>query len=104
MAYEDRSIGVAQDPPTIRGYYFPGAVKRIPLSTIRSVRRADMATLRGRGRIWGTANPGYWANLDPGRPRKTVAFLVDIGRRSSRSSLPTTPRPSNRRSAITASR
>jgi hypothetical protein len=80
VAYEDRSIGVTDDALTIRGYYFPGTVRRIPLSTIRSVRRADMATLRGRGRIWGTANPGFWANFDTGRPRKTVAFLVDIGK------------------------
>jgi hypothetical protein len=80
VAYEDRSIGVTQDALTIRSYHFPGTVKRIPLSTIRPVRRADMATLRGRGRIWCTANPGYWANFDPSRPRKTVAFLVDMGK------------------------
>jgi len=78
--YEDRSIGVSDDALTIKGYYFPGTLKRIPLSTIRSVRRADMGTLRGRGRIWGTANPGYWANFDPQRPRKSVAFLVDVGK------------------------
>lgn len=80
MAYQDRSIGVTEDTLTIKGYYFPGRLKRVPLAAIRSVRRADMATLRGKGRIWGTANLGYWANFDPGRPRKTVAFLVDAGR------------------------
>ncbi len=50
MAYEGRSIGVTKDALTIGGYYFPGTVKRIPVGTIGSVRRADMATLRGRGR------------------------------------------------------
>ena len=80
MAYQDRSIGVTEDALTIKGYYFPGTVKRVRLATIRSVRRTDMAALRGRGRIWGTANPGYWANFDPSRPRKTVAFLVDAGK------------------------
>ncbi len=80
MAYQDGSIGVTDDVLTIKGYYFPGTVKRVPLSAIRSVRRADMSTFRGRGRIWGTANPGYWANFDPRRPRKTVAFLVDAGK------------------------
>ena len=80
MAYQDGSIGVTGDALTIKGYYFPGTVKRVPLGAIRSVRRADMAALRGRGRIWGTANPGYWANFDPKRPGKTVAFLVDAGK------------------------
>lgn len=80
MAYQDRSIGVTEDALTIKGYYFPGAVKRVPLAAIRSVRRTDMSALHGKGRIWGTANPGYWANFDPGRSRKSVAFLVDAGR------------------------
>ena len=80
MAYQDGSIGVTPEALTIMGYYFPGVVKRVPLAPIRSVRRTDMAALRGRGRIWGTANPGYWANFDPGRPRKTVAYLVDAGK------------------------
>ena len=80
MTYQDHSIGVTEDALTIRGYYFPGVVKRVPLSTIHSVRRAAMAGFRGRGRLWGTANPGYWANFDPGRPHKTVAFLVDVGK------------------------
>lgn len=80
MTYQDRSIAVTDDALTIRGYYFPGTVKRIALGTIRSVRRAELSALRGRGRIWGTANPGYWANFDPGRPGKSVAFLVDRGK------------------------
>ena len=80
MSYQDGSIGVTEDALTIKGYYFPGIAKRVPLAAIRSVRRADMAALHGRGRIWGTANPGYWANFDLKRPRKTVAFLVDAGK------------------------
>ncbi|MDA8360238.1 MAG: hypothetical protein M0Z95_28965 [Actinomycetota bacterium] len=64
----------------VKGYCSPRTVKRVPLAAIRSVRRADMAVLRGRGRIWGTANPGYWAHFDPKRPRKEVAFLVDTGK------------------------
>lgn len=80
MAYHDASIGVTDDALTIRGCYFPGVVKRVPLAAIRSVSRTDMSALRGRGRIWGTANPGYWANFDLRRPNKTVAFLVDTGK------------------------
>ena len=52
MAYQDGSIGVTDDALTIKGYYLPGTVKRVPLSAIRSVRRVDMPTFRGRGRIW----------------------------------------------------
>ncbi|MHB1929775.1 MAG: PH domain-containing protein [Acidimicrobiales bacterium] len=81
MAYQDRSVGVTNDSLTIRGYYLPGTTKRIPLDAIRSVRRVSLSAFRGKGRIWGTANPGYWANFDLGRPRKTVAFLVDTGKR-----------------------
>ena len=80
MAYQDGSIRVSDETLTIKGYYFPGTVKRVPLAAIRSVRRSDMSAFRGRSRIWGTANPGYWANFDPRRPRKTVAFLVDAGK------------------------
>ena len=80
MAYQDASIGVTDDALTIKGYYFPGTVKRVPLSAIRSVRRVNMSIFRGRGRIWGSANPGYWANFDLRRRRKTVAFLVDAGK------------------------
>lgn len=71
---------MTDDALTIKGYYFPGIVKRVPLAAIRSVRRTDTRALRGRGRIWGTANLGYWANFDPKRPRKTIAFLVDAGK------------------------
>lgn len=80
MPYQDGSIGVTEDALTIKGYYFPGTVKRVSLADIRSVVRADMGTLRGKGRIWGTANPGYWANFDARRSSKAVAFLVDVGR------------------------
>lgn len=80
MAYQDRYLAVDEHYLVITGYYFPGVAKRIPLSSIRSVRRSDMGTLRGKGRIWGTANPRYWANFDPGRPKKSVAFVVDVGK------------------------
>ena len=40
----------------------------------------NISTFRGKGRIWGTANPQYWASLDPGRPRKNAALILDLGR------------------------
>lgn len=80
MTYQDAAIDVDENALTIKGYYFPGVVKRVPLAAIREVRRTEMSSLRGRGRIWGTANPGYWANFDLDRPHKTVAFLVNVGK------------------------
>lgn len=80
MVYEDRSIGVTDDTLTIKGYYFPGSTKRVALSSVQRVERVPTGATRGRGRIWGTANPGYWANWDPKRTGKTFAFLVDVGK------------------------
>lgn len=78
--YQDQWIKCTPDAIRIRGYYFPWGTKRIPCSAIRSLRRVEIATFTGQGRIWGTANPRYWANLDPQRPGKTDALILDLGR------------------------
>ncbi|WP_236795952.1 PH domain-containing protein [Amycolatopsis sp. GM8] len=78
--YRDRWIECTADEIRIRGYYFPWGTKRIPYRSIRSVRRVEMDALTGRGRIWGTASPRYWAGFDPGRPRKKTALILDLGR------------------------
>jgi len=79
VLYHDRWIECTADAIRIRGYYFPWGTKRIPYSSIRSIRRVTMTALRGQGRIWGTANPRYWASLDPSRPAKSIALILDIG-------------------------
>lgn len=79
-AGSDRWIKVTPEGIEIRGYYFPWGTKRVPYSRIRSVQRVDMGVLSGRGRIWGTANPRYWASLDPKRPTKKVGLILDLGR------------------------
>jgi len=81
MLYRDRWIECTEDAVRVRFYYFPFGTKTIPYARIRGVRRVALSALRGRGRIWGTANPGYWAHLDPGRPRKDTALVVDLGGR-----------------------
>jgi len=78
--YSDGRIELSPEALLIHGYYLPWGTKRIPYAAIRAVRRVNMGALTGRARIWGTANPRYWANLDPGRPRKTVGFILDTGR------------------------
>jgi hypothetical protein len=78
--YHDRWIDFTDSEVVIRGYYFPWGTKRIPYDAIRQVQRVSLGALRGRGRIWGTANPGVWASFDPRRPAKRTGFLIDNGR------------------------
>lgn len=80
--YHDRWIRCTDTELVIRGYYFPfGQEKRIPYDTIRDVATVEMGVFSGKGRLWGTASPRYWAHLDLRRPRKSTALVLDIGRR-----------------------
>ena len=44
------------------------------------IRRVQLTAIRGKPRIWGTANPRYWASLDPRRATKQTALILDLGR------------------------
>jgi len=77
--YKDRWIECTADAVLIRGYYFPWGTKRVPYSSIREVRRVPIGTFTGRGRIWGSTTLQYWASLDPGRPGKKMALILDTG-------------------------
>jgi hypothetical protein len=79
--YSDRWISCDDHAITIRGYYFPWGSKRIAYGKIRSAVVVPTAALSGKARIWGTANPTLWASLDPRRPSKNRALILDIGRR-----------------------
>jgi hypothetical protein len=81
VQYEDRWIACTPDAIEIRGYYFPWGTRRIAYDEVRAMRRVDIGALTGKARIWGTANPRYWASLDPGRLRKKTALILDLGRR-----------------------
>ena len=79
--YADPRIECSDEGLRIRAYYFPWAgSKFIPYARIKGVQRVDIAAFTGRGRIWGTANPGYWANLDTSRPKKKVGLVIDLGK------------------------
>ena len=78
--YRDRWIECTPGDVVIRGYYFPWGTKRIPYSRIRGVRRVRLGVPRGKARIWGTANPRYWASLDPRRPSKKTGLVLDLAR------------------------
>jgi hypothetical protein len=77
--YSDPRIKLNEDGLSVSGYYLPWGSKRIPLDSIRAVRRVNMGLVTGKARLWGTANPRYWASLDPKRPSKQVAFIVNNG-------------------------
>jgi hypothetical protein len=77
--YKDHWIECTADALLIRGYYFPWGTKRVPYGSIREVRRVPIGTFTGRGRLWGSTTLRYWASLDPGRPRKKTALILDTG-------------------------
>ncbi len=77
--YRDRWITCDDEQIAIRGYYFPWGTKHVPYARIRSVQRVELGPGTGRGRIWGTSNPRLWANLDPGRLRKSEGLILDLG-------------------------
>lgn len=74
--YRDNWITCDDDAIVIRWYYLWGA-KRIPYSSIRGATTVTLAPIHGKGRIWGTANPRYWASLDPARMSKNTAIVLD---------------------------
>lgn len=78
--YRDRTLVVDDNGIAVRGYYLPWAgTKRVDFGKLHSVTRTSIGALTGRGRIWGTANPRYWANLDVRRPRKATGYVLDTG-------------------------
>jgi hypothetical protein len=78
--YKDPRIEADAEGLRIRHYYLPFGDKRIGWGAIQAVGRVEVGALHGRLRVWGTANPRYWANLDPGRPKKKVGYVLDLGR------------------------
>lgn len=78
--YDDGRIRCEDDRLVIRWYYLWGA-KKIPYPRIRGVTRLPLtgfSALR-RWRIWGSGDFVHWWNLDPGRPRKSMALVLDVG-------------------------
>ena len=79
--YDDGLVRLDRDGLTIRRYYFPVAVsKHIPYARIKEVQERQMGALTGKGRIWGTGDFRHWAPLDPQRPNKDKALILDVGK------------------------
>ena len=77
--YRDKGIVCDDQGLTINAYYFPVGSKFVAYEKIRGLRRVELNAMRGRARIWGTANMKYWANLDTKRMHKTTGLIVDVG-------------------------
>ncbi len=80
--YSDKRISCDALGVTVRRYHFPiGSSKRIAWSQLRKIWKLDMGTgiNGGRWRIWGSGDFRHWFNLDPQRPKKRWAYVLDLG-------------------------
>ena len=77
--YHDNGIICGDDALEIRHYYLWGS-KKVPYGSIKGVQRVALSAFKGRARIWGTANMGYWANLDSSRPSRKEGLVLDLGK------------------------
>jgi hypothetical protein len=77
--YQEKGIVCRRDAIEIRHYYLWGS-KTVPYHSIVGVQRVTLSPMKGRGRIWGTANMGYWTNLDTHRPGKKEGLIFDLGK------------------------
>ncbi|MFG2793378.1 hypothetical protein [Streptomyces sp. NPDC048419] len=80
--YEDGGIRCDDQGLVVRRYY-PWGAKRIGYTSIKSIEKLDLTGMNKvrRWRIWGTGDFLHWWNLDPQRPRKNCALVIDVGRR-----------------------
>jgi len=78
--YDDGRIVCDDERVTIRWYYLWGE-KRIPFSSIRSIKTFPLRTVRGKWRIWGSGDLVHWYNLDGNRPNKETGIEFDTGGR-----------------------
>jgi len=79
--YDDGNIRCDDQGISIRRYY-PWGTKRIPYSAINAVETLPLTGLQKvrRWRLWGSGDFTHWWNLDPRRPSKSVALVIDVGR------------------------
>ncbi|HEX5268050.1 MAG TPA: hypothetical protein VFW24_14890 [Acidimicrobiales bacterium] len=82
LPYDDGRIS-CDDHGLRVAWYYPWGTKRIPYASIRGVSdlRLSGANRLRRWRIWGSGDFVHWWNLDPGRPKKSVALVLDTGGR-----------------------
>ncbi|MBF9067132.1 PH domain-containing protein [Streptacidiphilus fuscans] len=81
-AYDDGLILCDDQGVTIRRYY-PWGSKQIPYAAIKGVQTLSLTGPNAirRWRIWGSGDFIHWWNLDPRRPSKDTALVLDAGGR-----------------------
>jgi hypothetical protein len=79
VLYEDRWIVCDDEAITIHYYYFPIGSRRIPYIAIRTFEEIKIGRWTGQLRIWGSNDLRHWFHLDPKRPQKTKAIVIDKG-------------------------
>ncbi|MCX8032500.1 MAG: MFS transporter [Thermoleophilia bacterium] len=81
VLYKDRWIECTEERLIIDGYYFPfGNKKTIPYHRIKSVSEVTIGPATGQWRIWGSSDFRHYFHLDPKRPHKTRALVLDVGK------------------------
>jgi hypothetical protein len=90
MLYDDGKIACDDTSLIIRRYY-PWGAKRVPYSSIRSVKHLSPLVVR-KWRLWGSGDVVHWWNLDRDRPKKELALEIDTGRRIHPTITPDDPR------------
>jgi hypothetical protein len=76
--YRDRFVHMDGQGITVRWYGFPFGTKHVPWTALRGATRRTIGPLTGQWRLWGTGDLKHWYHLDPERPRKTEAFVLDL--------------------------
>jgi hypothetical protein len=78
--YDDGAIRCDDQGLSIRRYY-PWGTKRIPYASIEGVETLPLTQKVRKWRLWGTGDFVHWWNLDPQRPKKSTALVIDVGAR-----------------------
>jgi hypothetical protein len=80
-AYDDGGICCDDLGLTIHRYY-PWGAKQIPYTAIQGVGTLPLTGANSvrLWRIWGSGDFVHWWNLDPRRPGKDTALVIDVGR------------------------
>lgn len=83
LTYQDDQLACTDDEVVIKRYYMSGQAKHIAYSAIRGITRLELTGLNAvrRWRLWGSGDFIHWWNLDPKRPRKSIALVLDVGKR-----------------------
>jgi hypothetical protein len=82
VIYDDGEVTCNGEGVVIHRYY-PWGAKRIPYSSFKGITELPLTGSNRirRWRIWGSGDFLHWWNLDPKRPNKSVALVLDVGRR-----------------------